>query len=65
LSVIGFGLITYDGVVLIAAITVAEAAPVGIRGCDPKYCRAETGKIIAKKPMEIGAGFIRDHVSKS
>ena len=63
-NVTGFGTITYDGVVFQAPVTAAETAPAGVWGGDPKYCDAETGKEIVERLVQIGAGFIRDHVGR-
>ena len=63
-SVTGFGAITFDGAVLQAPTTAAEAAPHGVWGGDPKYCSADTGKELVDRLVRIGAAFIRDHVSK-
>ena len=64
LDVTGFGQITYDCVVFQAPVTAAETAPDGVWGGDPKYCSAKTGKELVDRLVRIGAGFIRDHVSK-
>ena len=63
-KIAGFGSITYDGAVFQAPVTAAEAAPDGVWGGDPKHCSAETGKELVDRLVQIGAGFICDHVSK-
>ncbi len=63
-AVTGFGQITSGGAVFQAPVTAAEAAPDGVWGGDPKYCSAETGAELVDRLVQIGAGFIRDHVSK-
>jgi creatinine amidohydrolase len=63
-AVTGFGQITSGGAVFQAPVTAEEAAPDGVWGGDPKYCNAETGKELVDRLVMIGAGFIRDHVSK-
>lgn len=63
-AVTGFGQITYDGAVFQAPVTAAEAAPDGVWGGDPKLCNAQTGKELVDRLVQIGAGLIRDHVSK-
>lgn len=63
-NVTGFGSITYGGAVFQAPTTAKEAAPDGVWGGDPKHCSAETGEQLVERLVEIGAGFIRDHVSK-
>lgn len=62
-NVTGFGSITYGGAVFQAPTTAKEAAPDGIWGGDPKYCSADTGGKLVAQLVEIGAGFIRDHVA--
>lgn len=63
-NVTGFGQITYQEAVFQAPVTAAEAAPDGVWGGDPALCNAETGEAIVAQLVAIGAGFIRDHVSK-
>lgn len=63
MSVTGYGEITYQDVEFQVPVTAAETAPEGVWGADPKYCNAETGKMLASRLASIGAGFIRDHVA--
>jgi creatinine amidohydrolase len=63
-TVNGFGTIKYDGAVVQAPVTAKEAAPDGVWGGNPELCSAETGKALSERLVAIGAGLIRDHVSK-
>ena len=64
LKVTGFGQITYENAIFQAPVLASETAPDGVWGGDPKYCSAETGKILVDRLVKIGSGFIRDHVTK-
>nr|WP_321457388.1 creatininase family protein [uncultured Cohaesibacter sp.] len=60
----GFGFVNYGGVPFLAPLEAAETAPNGVWGGDPNLCSAETGQKLADKLIALGAGFIKDHVSK-
>lgn len=60
----GYAKIRYKGAVLQAPLEALEASPDGVWACDPAYSSAETGKALVEKLTDIGAHFIRDHVSK-
>ena len=64
MKVAGFAAIDYDGAPIQVPLEAAETAPHGVWGGDPKYSSAETGDKLVKRLVEIGAGLIRDHVSK-
>ena len=64
IDVAGFAAIKYYGARLQAPIEAIESAPHGVWGGDPVHCSAETGKALSDRLVKIGAGFIRDHVSK-
>lgn len=59
-----FSEVVYAGARIQVPLEAIETAPHGVRGGDPKYCKAETGKALADRLVEIGCGFIRDHVAK-
>jgi creatinine amidohydrolase len=63
-AVTGFGQVTFDGAVFQAPVTAAETAPDGVWGGDPVHCDARTGKALVDRLVQIGAGFIRDHVAQ-
>ena len=63
-DVSGFAAIKYDGARIQAPLEALESAPHGVWGGDPSLSSAETGKKLNKRLVEIGAGLIRDHVSK-
>lgn len=63
-DVAGFSAIKYDGAKIQAPLEALEATPTGVWGGDPALCSAETGKALAERLTKIGAGLIRDHVSK-
>lgn len=60
-----YGYLDYEGSPVQAPIEAAECAPDGIWGGNPKYSSAERGKMLVDRLTELGAGFIRDHVSKN
>ena len=64
MKVAGMAAVTYDGARIGMPIEAIEAAPHGVWGGDPVHSSAETGKALSDRLVEIGAGFIRDHVSK-
>ncbi len=64
MDVAGFAKIKYAGAVFQAPLTANEAAPHGVWRGDPAHCTEETGKALSARLVEIGAGLIRDHVSK-
>lgn len=63
-EVAGFAAIKYDGARIQVPIEADETAPHGVWGGDPKYSSAETGRKLVERLVAIGAGLIRDHVSK-
>lgn len=60
----GFAAVRYDGARFTVPMEAIETAPHGVWGGDPVHCSAETGKALSDRLVKIGAGFIRDHVSK-
>jgi len=64
LPVASFNEVSYDGAPIQMPIDAVEAAPHGIRGGHPNFAAAETGKALAGRLSEIGAGLIRDHIAK-
>ncbi len=60
----GFGAIKYDGAKIQAPVLAAETAPDGIWMGDPQFSSAETGRQLTERLCKIGAGLIRDHVSR-
>lgn len=60
----GFGAIKYDGAKIQAPVLAAETAPDGIWMGDPQFSSAETGRQLTERLCQIGAGLIRDHVSR-
>ncbi|WP_108258968.1 creatininase family protein [Mangrovicoccus ximenensis] len=64
MQVAGFAETSYEGVPIQMPIEAAEAAPHGIRGGHPKNSSADTGAKLSARLAEVGAGLIRDHVSK-
>ncbi len=60
----GVASIRYDGAVIQAPLEAAETLPDGVSGGDPKFSSAETGEKLVARLVQIGAGLIRDHVSK-
>lgn len=64
MDVAGMSAIKYDGARIQAPVEALEAAPNGVWKGDPKYCSAETGAKLSARLVEIGAGLIRDHISK-
>ncbi|MEI4472924.1 creatininase family protein [Frigidibacter sp. MR17.24] len=64
MDVAGFAAIKYEGARITGPIEALETAPHGTWGGDPVNCSAETGKALSDRLVKIGAGFIRDHVSK-
>ncbi len=64
LDLAGFAKVRYKGAVLQAPLEALESTATGVWGGDPKLCSAETGKAVVEKLVEIGAGFVRDHVAK-
>ena len=60
----GINAIKYMGAKIQAPVEALEAAPHGIWGGDPAFSSAETGKALSARLVEIGAGLIRDHVSR-
>lgn len=64
MDVAGFAAIKYAGARIQAPLEALECAPNGNWACDPKLSSAETGKALTERLVAIGAGLIRDHVSK-
>lgn len=64
MDVAGFAAIRYDGARISTPMEALESAPHGVWGGDPAFSSAETGKALSERLVKIGAGFIRDHVSK-
>lgn len=60
----GINAIRYGGAKIQAPVEALEAAPHGVWGGDPIHSSAETGKALSERLVAIGAGLIRDHVSK-
>lgn len=60
----GINAISYDGAKIQAPVEALEAAPHGVWGGDPAFSSAKTGEKLSARLVEIGAGLIRDHVSK-
>ncbi|PZX17163.1 creatinine amidohydrolase [Palleronia aestuarii] len=63
-EIAGFSAIAYDGAKIQAPIEAREATETGAFGCDPTLCSAETGEKLAARLVEIGAGFVADHVAR-
>lgn len=64
LEAAGYAVVKYAGARLQAPTEALEASPDGVWGGDPIHSSAETGKALVERLTAIGAGFIRDHVSK-
>jgi creatinine amidohydrolase len=55
LAVSGFGTLKFDGVDIAVPLEVADTAPNGVWGGDPRLSRTETGAALVEKLSEIGA----------
>lgn len=60
----GYGTVLYSGVLFQAPTEAAENAPDGVWGGDPHLCSAETGAALVAQLVEIGAGFVKEHVAR-
>jgi creatinine amidohydrolase len=67
LPVTGLAEVGFEGVPISVPLEVAELAPNGVAGGDPRLCSAETGAALAEKLIELGARFVchyADHSTK-
>jgi len=64
MDVAGMAAVKYDGARISVPMEAIDAAPHGVWGGDPVFSSADTGKALSERLVKIGAGFIRDHVSK-
>jgi creatinine amidohydrolase len=55
LKVGGFGALNFDGVEIAVPLEVADTAPNGVWGGDPRLSKAETGAALVEKLSDIGA----------
>jgi len=61
----GFGTLRYGGALFQAPIEANENAPDGVWGGDPHLCSAETGAALVAALVDLGVGFIKDHVARN
>ncbi|HWO31505.1 MAG TPA: creatininase family protein [Candidatus Acidoferrum sp.] len=65
LPVTGLATVGFEGVNISVPLEVADLAPNGVAGGDPRLCSPETGAALAEKLVELGARFVRHYADQS
>ena len=60
----GWGTLDFDGAEVTVPLEYDAVSPNAVGGGDPRLCSAESGRLIAERLVEIGAGFCRHYAER-
>lgn len=64
LPLMGLAAVNFDGAEIAMPLEVAQSAPEGVRGGDPRLCSAETGQKMVEGLVDLGARFVAHYAKQ-